>query len=96
MEINRPDRYWVHKAVKWQTKEDNSFYHTKAWRQLRKVWITSNPLCAECLDKGITKAARIVDHVIPIRLGGERLSQSNLQSLCTSCHNSKSSKERNG
>ena len=35
----------------------------------------------------------MVDHIKPISIGGDRLHQSNLQTLCNSCHNKKSAKE---
>jgi 5-methylcytosine-specific restriction protein A len=36
-----------------------------------------------------------LDHIKPIRLGGEMYDIENLQSLCKSCHGRKSAKERN-
>lgn len=71
----------------------NTFYHTPEWRRLRKRFINKNPLCVSCGDKGIVKAAQVVDHITPIRLGGMALSWDNLQSMCHSCHNSKSGGE---
>jgi 5-methylcytosine-specific restriction protein A len=46
-----------------------------------------------CLDKGRTTAGKYVDHITPIRQGGDKFDYSNLQTLCTSCHASKSSKD---
>ena len=37
--------------------------------------------------------ARVVDHITPIKDGGERFCWSNLQPLCISCHNRKTAKE---
>jgi 5-methylcytosine-specific restriction enzyme A len=37
--------------------------------------------------------ARVVDHVKAIKDGGARLDWSNLQSLCTACHNRKTAED---
>lgn len=38
-------------------------------------------------------AAVVADHVLPIKDGGARLIESNLQALCVPCHNSKTASE---
>ncbi len=38
--------------------------------------------------------ASVVDHVVPIKDGGERFDAANLQALCVSCHNRKTATER--
>jgi 5-methylcytosine-specific restriction protein A len=38
-------------------------------------------------------AAQMVDHIKPVRLGGEFWDERNYQSLCNSCHAVKSAKE---
>jgi 5-methylcytosine-specific restriction protein A len=38
-------------------------------------------------------AAKVVDHILPIKKGGERFERSNLQSLCVPCHNAKTASE---
>jgi 5-methylcytosine-specific restriction endonuclease McrA len=61
----------------------------------------SYPLCPElipggqtyCLRGEIVKEASIVDHIIPIKKGGDLMVTGNLQSLCVSCHNRKKAKE---
>ena len=78
-----------------RTKRKNqAFYDSPAWRKLSRLYRRLNPLCVDCKDKGIAKAVQIVDHVIPIEQGGERLSMDNLQSLCIPCHNTKTAEER--
>lgn len=59
-----------------------------AWQQFRKQYLASHPLCVRCGRPG-----RDVDHRIPRRLGGGD-DESNLQTLCGSCHKSKTAKER--
>ena len=93
MEINRKRRPWQPDPSKWQTQEDNKFYHTTQWRKLRASFITAHPICVECESKGLVVQATVVDHITSIRFGGSPTNEENLQSLCTSCHNSKSSKE---
>jgi 5-methylcytosine-specific restriction protein A len=45
------------------------------------------------LARGRTVAARVVDHVVPIKDGGARLDWANLESLCVPCHNRKTATE---
>ena len=68
----------------------DSFYSCKTWRAVRATHLRSEPLCRACSSKGLTVIANIVDHIMPIKQGGEKYDSSNLQSLCTSCHNRKS------
>lgn len=70
-----------------------NFYKTKEWRIIRKRHLELEPFCVECLKKGITTKATIVDHIIPIKQGGSRYDNNNLQSLCWSCHSRKSVEE---
>ena len=76
-------------------KTDNSkFYNSTKWRKLRKLFVAQNPVCVHCEQKGFTTAVAEVDHIVPIRLGGDPYDFNNLQSLCKSCHARKSAKER--
>tara|TARA_R100001244_G_scaffold132156_2_gene107339 strand:+ start:2188 stop:2511 length:324 start_codon:yes stop_codon:yes gene_type:complete len=69
------------------------FYNTKKWRSLRNYYIQMNPLCKECDRHGILTPGKEVDHIIPLRLGGDPYRMNNLQSLCRSCHARKSGRE---
>jgi 5-methylcytosine-specific restriction protein A len=71
-------------------------YKTKRWRTLREVVLRSSPLCCSCQDSGGIKPARVVDHINPVRQGGDFWDITNLQPMCDSCHNSKSGKESHG
>lgn len=71
-----------------------AFYNSKPWRSLRRYKIQMNPLCEKCESKGLTEPGKEIDHVTAIRDGGARLSLHNLQTLCRSCHASKSAHER--
>ena len=91
-------RPWIPKSKKrsegtWQSSDTNAVYHTSRWRRLRALQLQSFPICIECKRKAIIKQATVVDHIVRIKDGGESFDMNNLQSLCTSCHNSKSGKE---
>lgn len=75
-------------------KHSNSaFYQSTEWRKLRAIKIQIQPLCEECLRKGMYSIAKVIDHIKPINQGGASLSMDNLQSLCSGCHNRKSGLE---
>jgi len=85
-------RPWIVKNTKkvWGREEDQAFYKSYRWRRHKEDYLIENPECVVC-----GRMANTVDHIIPIRLGGSRWKWSNLQSMCTSCHNSKTAKESN-
>ncbi len=69
------------------------FYQSRQWRSVRAAFLREHPLCGACGAKGLLVAARVVDHVLPIKDGGARFDAANLQSLCVPCHNSKTARE---
>lgn len=72
---------------------ERTFYQSAAWRAVRAAFLREHPLCRVCFGRGLKVAARVVDHVLPLKDGGERFDWINLQSLCVSCHNAKSATE---
>ena len=75
-------------------RHDNKVYGNTAWRRLRRIQLNREPLCRTCLSKGIVNQASQVDHIIPVEKQPElRLSLSNLQSLCETCHTKKTREE---
>lgn len=96
--LNAPRRPWEPKANPRKPqegrKEKTGFYSSAAWIKLRNCYRMNNPLCEECNRNGKVVHMKIVDHIRPIREGGEPLDYNNLQSLCDSCHNAKSGRER--
>lgn len=87
-------RAWIKKRKRVASFTDNSnFYNSRQWRRLRQYVMQLNPLCKHCKEKDIIKAGQCIDHIIPIRMGGDRLNVKNLQTLCNSCHAVKSGKE---
>ena len=76
----------------WSGNND-TFYHSNRWRTLRKSVLTANPLCVHCSANGLVTLAKVADHIQSVRLGGDKWNIDNLQGLCESCHNIKTSKE---
>jgi 5-methylcytosine-specific restriction protein A len=70
------------------------FYQSSRWRAVRASVLRNNPLCVACEASGGLVAAQVVDHVVPIKDGGERFDAANLQPLCVPCHNRKTAAER--
>ncbi len=60
--------------------------------RLRRWFLRHHPLCAHCLKRGFTTPATEVDHIKPLREGGARLDQINLQALCKPCHSRKTAR----
>ena len=86
-------RPWIYKKPAFDIKERDPFYNSTAWRKVRLQYKKKNPLCENCERHDILKEGRDVDHIIPMKQGGDKLSYSNLQTLCRSCHNRKSAKD---
>ena len=72
-----------------------NIYQTQQWKATRRYHIQRNPLCVECKikEKRIVAGA-VVDHIIPIRQGGQPFDFKNLQTLCSDHHNKKSRQEK--
>ena len=88
-------RPWVVERKPFERENSNSkFYNSRTWRNFRKVFLENNPLCVACKENGFIVVANVVDHILPINKGGDSLSESNLQSLCSRCHNRKSAKDK--
>jgi len=71
-------------SVTWQR-----LYGTAQWRRLRERQLSIEPLCRFCIEREDVVVATVADHIQPHK-GNETLffDPANLQSLCTSCHNS--------
>lgn len=64
------------------------------WQCYSKARLRSHPLCVECLAAGRTTPATVTDHKTPHK-GNVKLfwDKKNHQSLCASCHNTKTANE---
>jgi 5-methylcytosine-specific restriction protein A len=72
-------------------------YSTAQWRTFRQIQLSQYPLCASCKHDGIITAAQHVDHIFPWQQIGEHAFTHNIyQSLCQSCHSSKTTLEQQG
>ena len=70
-----------------------TFYKTSQWLKVRKIKLQQSPICEECKKNGTIVVGKIVDHIVPIKQGGEPYDMDNLQTLCWSCHSRKSIQE---
>lgn len=65
------------------------------WKRLRLSKRKLSPLCEDCVERGITRAAQSVDHIQSIESRPDlAFVMSNLRSLCNPCHAQKSAEER--
>lgn len=91
--------YWLKpkssKAFGRKLNDSTHLYKTKHWKLVRSMVLASEPICQLCILDGRITEATVVDHIVPIRLGGSFDDRNNLQSLCERCHNSKTAKESN-
>lgn len=59
------------------------------WRKIRNAYITTHPLCEDCLERGDTTPAAEVHHILPLEHGGTH-DEANLRALCKPCHSRQS------
>ncbi len=79
-----------------EAREHKAFYDSSTWRKFRLELLRREPLCRVCRAAGCVTLAEMVDHIVPIRLGGDRLSWANVQPLCARCHQVKRGEEAHG
>ena len=72
------------------------FYSRTAWRRLRITKLKHTPLCEHCEAQGMLTQAQEVDHIVPIKQGGNPYDMLNLQSLCVRCHSIKTRVDNGG
>lgn len=61
--------------------------YDSTWRKVRRMVLANEPLCRRCNQLGITKAADMVHHQVPVKAAPHlRLVMANLEPLCWSCH----------
>jgi 5-methylcytosine-specific restriction enzyme A len=82
----------------WRAKPRGQGLYTYRWKKARAAYLREHPLCVICKRTGKIQVASVVDHKIPHR-GNEELfwdAEHNWQSLCKSCHDSKTAKYDSG
>ena len=77
---------------KYQRDSSTGKRYGSAWRKLRSRYIKAHPLCEMCKKTGKLTPAEEVHHIIPLSKGGTH-AESNLMSLCTSCHSTITARE---
>jgi len=90
-----PKRPWIKRKKRYTLRDKrnryiDARYNTSKWQKYRKAYLLQNPFCYMCDDYTL---ATDVDHIVPVRLGGDFWNSANHQPLCKSCHYSKSSQE---
>ena len=70
-------------------RERRAMYATAFWKATRRLHLQAHPYCATC-----GKPAQCVDHITPHRGGEDLFRGGGLQSLCNSCHSSKTIAEQ--
>ena len=76
-------------------KQTDKFYLSVAWRRFRAWYLGKHPLCEQCEREGRGPVpAGMVDHIIEIKDGGDRLSEENAQALCWKCHGIKTAENK--
>lgn len=69
----------------------------RRWREVRDAYLVAHPLCVICHMRGILVAATVVDHRIPHKGDMAKFwDRCNWQSLCKSCHDTKTAREDGG
>lgn len=85
MGSHKPDRLVSHDHHDRGTSSARG-YDTR-WARLRRFILAQEPLCRRCNQLGITKAADMVHHQVPVKVAPHlRMEPSNLEPLCWSCH----------
>lgn len=56
--------------------------YDKAWDRFSVAWRRRHPFCAMCEQEGRDVICDVVDHMIPLVDGGEKLDPENVWSLC--------------
>ena len=75
-----------------RNKESANIYHSTRWRKIRiQILKRDGGICQHC---GKAEKSMIVDHIQEIKDGGDAYSYSNLETLCKSCHNTKTAQEK--
>jgi len=66
------------------------------WHKYRNVYLSEHPLCVMCQQAGRVTPAEIIDHIIPLDMGGDKWANKNLQALCRSHHTEKTARDSRG
>ena len=70
---------------KYDRDPDKGKRYGKTWHRIRTRYVKMHPFCEECLKSGVLVPVQEVHHILPLTEGGTN-EESNLVSLCKSCH----------
>ncbi len=70
---------------KYKRSPDSNKKYGRAWKRIRDRYAAAHPVCEMCLKEGRLTPVKEVHHILPISQGGDHR-ESNLMSLCQSCH----------
>lgn len=66
----------------------------RAGVEQRSRRLVNEPLCRDCASAGLVRVATIVDHIVPLALGGHD-TDDNVRSLCEPCHKVRTAEQFN-
>ena len=75
-----------------RNKESSKLYNNAAWKKYSKRLRAERITCVNF--RSCSGLAELVDHIIPVSIGGDFWDLNNHQVLCSSCHNKKRQLER--
>jgi len=58
----------------------------------RSQRLQAEPLCRDCAERGIVRAASVPDHIVPLSRGGSD-EDSNIRCLCANCHRARTAEQ---
>lgn len=70
---------------KYERAPDINKTYGRSWKRIRDRYIKKHPLCEMCRKEGRLTPVDEVHHIVPVSQGGKSV-ESNLMSLCHSCH----------
>jgi 5-methylcytosine-specific restriction enzyme A len=62
------------------------WYTTQRWKNRSRLQLIAEPLCRFCANHGISRRAKVADHIIPHGGDWNSFLTGELQSLCKPCH----------
>lgn len=75
-------------------KQIRKWRNSKKYKEMREDFLSTNPLCAECLKHDLHVGATDLDHIEPVIDNPDRMfDPTNFQGLCKECHKIKTTAE---
>jgi 5-methylcytosine-specific restriction endonuclease McrA len=82
-----PDRFLGIPIRDSSKTERDAFYSSVRWMRLRLAFLSTNPLCVDCLVEDKIEPATIAHHKAErLQRPDLALDPTNLEALCASCH----------